>query len=440
MAKLPFSVFRRAGRRYYSVSFKNETTGEYLPAISTKQETEAAAVQTAFQWLNNGIPRQGEAVPLKKYTLRDMAREADISTADCEYICKELQRRGLLKTYTLTQSRAAVSLGDFLHTFWDFDNSPYVKEKLRKNHGIHRYYCTVQKLAAEKYWVPFFTGRLLGEITKPDIEMFIDSLDNGKRKLSAARKNHIIKAGTIALKWAYSKDMIDRDITAGITWFSGKAAERQILTPELTAAVFKTQWTDERTRLANMLAAVTGLRAGEIQGLRVQDLGQDCLYINHSWNCRDGLKPTKNNESRIVEVFPELIAELVNLAGENPYGAGMETFIFWGERKADKPIEERALIRDLRAALVKTGMGKETAKTYCFHGWRHTYASYMRERINDKLLQSQTGHKTISMLTHYSGHKITGDRERIQTAQRAVYGGLLPDSGAGYLVTGTEGA
>jgi integrase len=58
-----------------------------------------------------------------------------------------------------------------------------------------------------------------------------------------------------------------------------------------------------------MLAMVTGMRAGEIQGLRVQDLGKDCLYIRHSWNRVDGLKTTKNNEkpngrssiSRLIE-------------------------------------------------------------------------------------------------------------------------------------------
>jgi len=55
-AKLPFSVFRRAGRRFYYVAFKNEKTGDYLPAISTRQETEAGAVSIAFQWLKDGIP------------------------------------------------------------------------------------------------------------------------------------------------------------------------------------------------------------------------------------------------------------------------------------------------------------------------------------------------------------------------------------------------
>jgi integrase len=94
----------------------------------------------------------------------------------------------------------------------------------------------------------------------------------------------------------------------------------------------------------------------------------------------------------------------------------------------DKPIEEKLFIRDLRRALVKTGMNKEAAKAYCFHGWRHTYSTYMREQINDKLLQSQTGHKTISMLDHYSEHRKAGDRKQIQEALREVYGGLIPST------------
>jgi len=37
----------------------------------------------------------------------------------------------------------------------------------------------------------------------------------------------------------------------------------------------------------------------------------------------DGLKKTKNNESRTVEVpFPVIVQELLDLAGRNPHGAG----------------------------------------------------------------------------------------------------------------------
>jgi integrase len=180
-----------------------------------------------------------------------------------------------------------------------------------------------------------------------------------------------------------------------------------------------------------MLAMVTGLRAGEIQGLRVQDIGKDCLYIRHSYNGRDGLKTTKNNENRTVELpFPSLIAELIDLAKQNPHGAGMDSFVFWAELSPEKPMEACLFLRDLRAALIQTGMSRESAAVYTFHGWRYYFTAYMRDRITEKLLKSQTRHKTLVMLDRYSGHTIAGDRERIQAAQVAAFGGLFPDAGA----------
>jgi integrase len=187
-----------------------------------------------------------------------------------------------------------------------------------------------------------------------------------------------------------------------------------------------------------MLAMVSGMRAGEIQGLRVQDLGKDCLYVRHSWNRQDGLKTTKTNESRMVEVpFPGLMGEILTLAGTNPHGQGMDGYVFWAERKPDKPMEQEIFNRSLREALIQTGMGEKSAKVYTFHGWRHYFTSYMRDRVNEKLLQRQTGHKTLVMLDHYSGHRLAGDREKMREAQIETFGGLLPD------VTGTamrEGA
>ena len=423
MKHLPFSVFRRAGRRFYSVKFKNES-GEYLSAISTGQETESAAIATAFQWLKDGIPKKNGAVSLSTISLRDAFRNADVAPEDCEYLCKELQQLGLLESFVLAKSRAAVPFADFILNFWDFDSSLYVREKLRKSHGIHRNYTEGQLLTVQKTWAPFFKGRVLGEIGRADIERFIDSLD--WKKLSAGRKNGIIRAGFIALRWAYNKDLISRDVTKGIVMFSGKTKERQILTPELAAAVFRAPWNDERARLANMLAAVTGLRAGEVQALQVKDFDRDCLYIKHSWNCRDGLKTTKNNESRTVEVFPEIIGELLSIAKVNPHGVGMESYVFWGERKADKPMEEALFIAGLRKALQSAGMSEEAARGYCFHGWRHFYSTFMKGHIETRLLQTQTGHKSVAMLERYSDHGRENDRETIQAAQRAAFGGLLP--------------
>jgi integrase len=465
MKNLPFSIFKKNDRRFYLVRFKNEQTGKYLPAISTKKETQKEAIQIAFDWLRDGIPKKGETIESKKYSLRDMAKEADITKTDAEFICKELQRRGLLKSYVLENSKQAIDFVEYLTDFWDWEKSPYIKEKLRRNHGLHKRYAIEMSGTINRYWKPFFIGKSLGEITRQDIEAFITYLESlsekakreqeeidkallektlqkPKRKnaaqkkrqiirypTSAKRKNTIIQAGTIPLTWAFQKEMIDKDIVSGITWFSGKGKERQILTPELAKALFKVQWKDERSRLANMLAMVTGMRAGEIQGLQIQDLGQDCLYVRHSWNFQDGLKTTKNNEVRTVELpFPGLMRELIEMAKSNPHGHNMDSFVFWAEKLPDKPMEQDIFRRDLKEALIKINLTYEAIKDYTFHSWRHYFTAYMRPKLDEKILQSQTGHKTLVMLEHYAGHRIAGDRERLRQAQIETFNDLLPDS------------
>ena len=111
MPKLPFSIFKRSGRKFFYVHFKRKDGG-YLPAVSTKQLTESAAIETAFQWLRNGQPyRAGKNKTSKKngspvnhrndlisISLREVTRNIKNST-EAEFICRELKRQGVLKTY-----------------------------------------------------------------------------------------------------------------------------------------------------------------------------------------------------------------------------------------------------------------------------------------------------------------------------------------------------
>jgi integrase len=427
MQEKPFSIFKREGQKYFYVQFKNEKTGRYFARqYSTRQTSEAEAVKTAWEWYTNGIPQKDGILTIAQSEVIDTLKTTTLGKSDVKRIVEVLQSHGYIKSAILPNTKADRDFTDYLLEFWDFDRSPYVREKLRRNHGIHKLYCKDMDRNIKRFWQPFFSGRLLGDITRQDIESFISQFDSVDR--AAKTKNRWLCAGLVALRWAANKGLINSDITQGITFFSGKSKERHILTPEQATALFAIGWPDNTAKLANLLAAITGMRSGEIIGLRWQDLGEGCIHIRHTWRYGEGLKCPKNGETRTVQMpFPQIIDALKNLAESNPHGQGLSGFVFYSDTMPDQPFDEKILIKKLRAALRIIGMSKADSKKYTFHGWRHFFTTYMKDKINDKLLQSQTGHKTQVMLDHYSNHALVGDIERIRQAQTAAFGGLLPD-------------
>jgi integrase len=424
MNAFPFSIFKRADRSCYSVSFK-DAGGKYLRPVSTGKKTENEALEVAFKWLRDGIPQKQAALSVNDLSLKDVARKIKTET-EVEALLSELRRLGWMKSYVLKESPAAEDFISFLKTFWDWETSPYIKEKRRKSHGIHQRHCKIQKQAICLYWETFFKGRFLGDIASADIDAFINHM--GEKELSASRKNVVIKAGTRPIRWAFSKGKIDKDPTRGHIMFSGEQRKRNILTPNAASAIFKMAWNDERAKLANMLSAVTGMRSGEILALRFKDLGPDCLYVQGSWNDADGLKPPKNNDTRTVELpFPDLIHGLFEQAKLNPWGLSPDSYVFWSEFRMDRPMQPNLFVYGLRDALAKIGYSDDEAKKYLFHGWRHFYTSYMINKLDKKLLKSQTGHRTDVMLAHYGDHRTEGDRGIIRTKEREAFAGILPE-------------
>ena len=115
--------------------------------------------------------------------------------------------------------------------------------------------------------------------------------------------------------------------------------------------------------------------------------------------------------------------ELRKLAICNPHEGGAG-FIFWG-KLADKPIDCNVFRKFFRRALVEAGMNPADAKGMTFHAWRHFYTTYMADKVNQRALQSQTGHKSQIMLEHYASHQTAEEARLITAAQAEVFGSIL---------------
>jgi len=418
MFDIPFSVFKRTNKKYYYVKFK-DSNGNYSSPITTKQIDRQDAINIAWEWFHKGIPKKDKIISLSI----EQKLKGDITKEESIYILEELKKKGLLKSYISPESSEAIDFIEYLIKFWDYDNSPYVKEKLRKKYSIHRKHCYDMTSKVKKYWKPLFDGYILGEITTQIFENFVDYLAD--QNIAMKTKNNTINAGKKAINWAAVKGYIKEDITKGVMLFSNEPEERLILSPEIVNKVFKAKWKNKMSKLANLLALITGCRAGEIKALQVKNIGIDYLHIQHSWGDYDKLKTTKTNKNKIVEIPPEISTILLNLASENPHGCKPDSFVFWNRYKPLEPMNSDLFLIHLREILINIGMSKEQTNTYTFHGWRHYFVAHMKEHIPDKLLQSESGHKSLKMLNHYANHRLSDDRLKIQQAKKEVFGDLI---------------
>jgi len=438
-----WTLYKR-GRIYY-VQFFNPETQKYLSARSTKAEDKSEAILIVARWLNEGIPdtRGGRTrSPHTTFTLDaalGLIRSEPFDEQDAARILEALRLRGFIEKAIIKNTASAELVETFLNRFWDYEISPYVETKRAHGQSIGRSHCQESAHRVERYWIPFFLGRRLDEIRKSDLRAFSLYLAKPERALAPATRNQIMVAGTTALKWAYTNEIISSDSTEGLATFSGKAKKRGILELEEAQRLFAFEWKDERSRVGNLLAATTGLRAGEVLALRLEDIGEVVIDIQHSWNPIDGLKTPKSGEARRVPVLPTIRTELLALAAKNPHGSDGKSFVFYSA-DAKHPMDTKLLSMPLKEALQALsleGIQEEDVnaraeamatleeRNIVFHSWRHFFSAHMADKLDAKKVRTVTGHKTASVFEGYADHELEGDIAAVGRAAADAFGQIL---------------
>ena len=75
--------------------------------------------------------------------------------------------------------------------------------------------------------------------------------------------------------------------------------ERGILTPDEVAELFQLDWTDERSKIASILGAVSGMRLSEIVGLCIECVNMDknVILVNRSFLLREAAERHQNRKA-----------------------------------------------------------------------------------------------------------------------------------------------
>ncbi len=321
-----FYLYRR-GRFYYAEILS--PSGARLFSRSTEKENRDDAAVVAAGWVRDGVPGKAGLVSLpvaaSAADVVESVLAATLTPESAEKIVRNLLDRGLIAGQFAKAGPGSSLLESFLVDFWNYETSPYVREKLAHGQRIGARHCYESMNRVKMYWIPAFKGRRLGELTRADLKAF--SLSLSDRGLSAGSINKILLVGTTAFSWAHREGLLPADPSDGLIRFSGEVKKRGVLTPEEAAELFTLPWNDERVRIANLTAMTTGLRAGEVLAIRRSDIGEVVLYVRHSWSHHDRLKAPKNGETRRVPLLPEVRAALLDLLNQNPHHDA-DTFVF----------------------------------------------------------------------------------------------------------------
>lgn len=426
---------------YYKVCFVNTETGKVINTKSTHTKNKFEANMIASSWVTKGAPEKRTS-PSRAFNLQ----QADSSSIDLNSVAQRLTREEASLLIDLLNKRFNfVSSADCLNTipnnsvnlvpnvqsanaekvsdstkpiflietlsnFWDFENSEYVKKRIARGYDIKQRNCKEKLGIVKRYWAKYFDAdRTVQSLTSRELDDFLMYL-RIEKNLSADTVNKTMTAGNMAFEFLIKEGLITSNPLSSVERFKVNAKKRGIPTETEMKKLMELNWdwTDSVNKLAFKVAALFGLRAGEISGLQVCDIdaNADLLYIRHSWNDTDKLKDTKNGDDRIIPIEHGVALELLMNARRNPDYSDT-SFVFWSPKVAGQPMWPSSFEDDFYIAMQKIGISEEQRKerNIVFHSLRHYCATQIAQRASLEIAMKILGHRTEEMTRLYSEHE-----------------------------------
>lgn len=374
---------------YYRVHFIDPDTGKMKTGKSTHVKDRDEAIMIATYWLQHGKP-SSRSNSRAFYTF---TYKMTVGTSDSKLIIPCAPK---------------YEICSYLLKFWDYDKSDFIRQHLAYGHTISQKHAKCMQSLVKNYWIPYFgNSKYFEEISKKELNDFFFYLKT-ETNLSAQTINKIINCASRAARWLYDNELIQRNPFQGIERFKNDNQKRGIPTVKEIKSLLDLDWKNITCKLAFKLAALCGLRAGEISGLRVCDIDikKDMIHVRHSWSEIDKLKTTKNTDTRNIPVDHETVLQLMNLAATNP-DFNEFSFVFYAPHKHSEPYYPGYYGDVFYEALNKIGITKKERKerNIVFHSLRHFCATMLAQESDIKTVQSILGHRTEIMSEHYSNHE-----------------------------------
>jgi integrase len=253
--------------------------------------------------------------------------------------------------------------------------------------------------ALRRRLVPAIGRRRLSDLTRADVQDLADGMLAGGIDPSTIR-NTLMPLRCICRR-ALARGEIAVNPTTGLELPAVRGRRDRVASPTECDALLAAL--PDRDRAVWATAMFAGLRLGELQGLRVQDvdLGAGLLRVERGWDAIAGPVEPKSRAGRrrvpiAAALRSHLAAHLMRLDRRDGLVFG---------HTAERPFYPTPLRRRADAAWSAAGLRRIT-----LHEARHACASMMiAAGINAKALSTYLGHESIALTFDRYGHLMPGN-------------------------------
>lgn len=250
---------------------------------------------------------------------------------------------------------------------------------------------------------PEFAGIKINRITASMIERFIMDRQSGGMPISTIRK--ILVSLNQILKYAARHGYIHQNPMLVAerprepqSHENGPPGRIRVLNPKEISALLAAE-KDQKYRTMFMLAITSGLRQGELIGLKWPDVDWKAsqVAVERTFNNQAWYQPKTNGSRRRIDLGPAMLRELKLWRLACP--SSELNLVFPND--AGGPINHNNLVvRHFKPAMKAAGIEKIR-----WHDLRHTYASLLIEQgENIKYIQAQLGHSSPTVTLNVYAH------------------------------------
>lgn len=331
--------------------------------------------------------------------------------------------------------------------------------------NITKIYIKAMTRCAELFVRPYFKKRELGAVTDSHVLDFLDCLKtteterykkaakDGKplpesRYISPSTRRTIRNSICPPLQFAQRKGWnaekcdwiaVCRTRRSGREngYFSGMVRPRDIFLKDELEKLDNAEWDDKRAAVIYAIARQTGMRYGEIRGLKVGKVrknAQDGAYIevDTAYNDVDREKCTKTGRARMVPLSDALYFRIQSYVAAELKPCSPESWLFPKTSDAGQPVNESFMKDKLNKMMARLGipkyrMVKGVRCVRTFHSLRHVHDMELADAgLTVREISDMQGHGT-DMVKHYTDHY---SDEQYRTARAKIQKAGLLGGGA----------